>query len=323
MKADGALGRLGVAASEAGPAASDQRFPDGAHFRIEIPSVENLRVLEAVLDAARRREIVVNRVSQGSGAMLLAESELRETAAVAAEAGVEVALFVGPREGYGLGAHARSADGVGPRRPGARRARALVRDRGRRACGGGGDQKLPRRRPGPADAPARHAVRRRAACGLRLEDLGRDGALQSRGAHGARRAGGDDDQHPVRRRRPSWPSCARRRRCRSTSTSSRRTASAASSAGNELADLVAIGAPLYAKFGLRNSRPLYPAGEHLYDEAIAIARAKVARAAVALEWLARLGPELVQSAPGAEGLRVPRPVSVLRGAHPAVGAIPS
>ena len=35
------------------------------------------------------------------------------TAAVAAEAGVEVSLFVGPREGYGLGAHARSADGVG------------------------------------------------------------------------------------------------------------------------------------------------------------------------------------------------------------------
>jgi hypothetical protein len=79
--------------------------------------------------------------------------------------------------------------------------------------------------------------------------------------------------------------------------------------GNELADLVGVGAPLYAKFGLRNSRPLYPAGEHLYDEAVAIARAKVARAAVALEWLARLDPDLVQSAPGAPGLRVPVPVS--------------
>ena len=113
MKADEALGRLGLASSESRPAASDGRFPDGAHFRIEIPSVENLRVLEAVLEEARRHEIVVNRVSQGSGAMLLGESELRETAAVAAEAGVEVSLFVGPREGYGLGAHARSEDGVG------------------------------------------------------------------------------------------------------------------------------------------------------------------------------------------------------------------
>jgi hypothetical protein len=75
--------------------------------------------------------------------------------------------------------------------------------------------------------------------------------------------------------------------------------------GNELAELAAVGAPLYAKFGLRNSRPLYPAGEHLYDEAVAIARAKVSRAAVALEWAARLDATLVQSAPGAAGLAVP------------------
>ena len=99
--------------------------------------------------------------------------------------------------------------------------------------------------------------------------------------------------------------------------------------GNELADLVAIGAPLYAKFGLRNSRLLYPAGEHLYDEAIAIARAKVARAAVALEWLARLGSDLVQSEAGSR--RPPRAASrpFLRGTHaggrgdPVVTAVPT
>ena len=71
MKADGALARLGLSAGVPGPPGSERRFPDGAHFRIEIPSVENLRVLEAVLDAAREHELVVNRVSQGSGAMLL------------------------------------------------------------------------------------------------------------------------------------------------------------------------------------------------------------------------------------------------------------
>ena len=99
MKADEALGRLGLSSSVTGPEPSEQRFPDGAHFRVEIPSVENLRVLQAVLEAARQHEIVVNRVSQGSGAMLLSESELREMSALAAEAGVEVSLFVGPREG--------------------------------------------------------------------------------------------------------------------------------------------------------------------------------------------------------------------------------
>ena len=66
MKADEALGRLGLSSSVTGPEPSEQRFPDGAHFRVEIPSVENLRVLQAVLEAARQHEIVVNRVSQGS-----------------------------------------------------------------------------------------------------------------------------------------------------------------------------------------------------------------------------------------------------------------
>ena len=57
--------------------------------------------------------------------------------------------------------------------------------------------------------------------------------------------------------------------------------------GNELGDLVHAGRPLYAKFGLRNSRMIYPSGLHLVDEARLIAREKVRRAAVALEWLRR------------------------------------
>jgi hypothetical protein len=79
--------------------------------------------------------------------------------------------------------------------------------------------------------------------------------------------------------------------------------------GDELGDLVEAGAPLYAKFGLRNSRALYPAGAHLVGDACAIAREKVHRAAAALEWLARLRPELVQSEPGAPGLGVPQPAA--------------
>ena len=61
-----------------------------------------------MLDAAREHDLIVNRVSQGSGAMLLKEAELREMSALGAEAGLEVSLFVGPREGFGVGAHARS-----------------------------------------------------------------------------------------------------------------------------------------------------------------------------------------------------------------------
>src|SRR6185312_15724581 len=50
-----------------------------------------------------------------------------------------------------------------------------------------------------------------------------------------------------------------------------------------------------------NSRLLYPSGLHLADEAAAIAREKVHRARVALEWMDRSGLGLVQSQPGAPG----------------------
>src|SRR5262245_44923792 len=57
VRADAALERLATGAAAAGGA-----FPDGAHFRIEIPSVEGPRVLEEVVRAADAEGIVVNRV---------------------------------------------------------------------------------------------------------------------------------------------------------------------------------------------------------------------------------------------------------------------
>ena len=104
------LSELGIGASGAGQHEA-KAFPDGAAFRIEIPSVEGPRVLEAVLDAAEAEGITVNRVSQGSGAGLLRASELRAMAQAGHDAGVEVCLFIGPRERYGIGAHPRSSDG--------------------------------------------------------------------------------------------------------------------------------------------------------------------------------------------------------------------
>src|ERR1700728_3973316 len=105
----GVLGELGVGGPDGGDGPGHGAFPDAAAFRIESPSVEGRRVLEAVLQAAEAEGITVNRVSQGSGAMLLRASELRDMAQAGYHAGVEVCLFVGPRERYGTGAHARSA----------------------------------------------------------------------------------------------------------------------------------------------------------------------------------------------------------------------
>jgi hypothetical protein len=59
---------------------SEKRFPDGAQYRVEIPSTEGPRALEAVLDEAARLDVVVHRVSQGSGVFMLSDAELDEYA---------------------------------------------------------------------------------------------------------------------------------------------------------------------------------------------------------------------------------------------------
>src|SRR5919197_4805858 len=91
---------------------STKGFPDGAAYRVEIPSTEGPRALEAVLEEAARLEVTVHRVSQGSGVFLLTDEELDETARLAADARVEVSLFARPNAGWDTSAMARSPAGA-------------------------------------------------------------------------------------------------------------------------------------------------------------------------------------------------------------------
>jgi hypothetical protein len=88
---------------------STKRFPDGAQYRVEIPSVEGPEALKAVLEEAEGRDVRVHRVSQGSGIMLLTDAEIREMAKLGAEARIEVSLFVGPRAAWEPGAQVLEA----------------------------------------------------------------------------------------------------------------------------------------------------------------------------------------------------------------------
>ena len=69
---------------------SPLRFPDGAHYRVEIPSTEGPRPFRAVLDEAARLDVPVVRVSQGSGVFMHTDAELDEFASLGRGAGVEV-----------------------------------------------------------------------------------------------------------------------------------------------------------------------------------------------------------------------------------------
>src|SRR2546430_822028 len=106
------LGSMGLPGEDPQPAqATAKRFPDGAQYRIEIPSTEGPRPLRALLEAAARLRVPVHRVSQGSGIMLLTDDEIREMLRIGRDHGMEVSLFVGPRAAWDIGAQAMSPAG--------------------------------------------------------------------------------------------------------------------------------------------------------------------------------------------------------------------
>ena len=96
---------------------SDKRFPDGAQYRIEIPSVEGPKALKAVIEATERYGVTIQRVSQGSGIWMLTDDEILEMVRLGVENKIEVSLFVGPRAGWGTGAQvvASAAKNLGAR----------------------------------------------------------------------------------------------------------------------------------------------------------------------------------------------------------------
>ena len=305
------LSELGIEAAGTVPEGTGpdapKAFPDGAAFRIEIPSVEGPRVLEAVISAAEAEGITVNRVSQGSGAGLLRASELRDMAQAGHDAGLEVCLFIGPRERYGPGAHPRTADGSAQ-----------------------GDQVRGTRQLGYALDDVLRAVEQ----GIRsflVADLGLLVALRKAQARGDlpedmvwKISAAMAPSNPLTLKLladlggpgltvnvPSDVSVAELSELRAAVSVpidlyvESPDALGGIVRGNEVGDLIMAGAPLYAKFGLRNAAPVYPSGLHLQAVAVANCVEKVHRAAVALEWLSRLSPGLPQSKPGAAGLGIP------------------
>jgi hypothetical protein len=300
------LARLGITA-EPVPAPSAARFPDGAHFRVEIPSVEGPAVLRAMVDAAAEAGVTVNRASQGSGAMLLSAAELAEMARIGADNGLEVSLFVGPREEWDTGRSAYAADGgsLAGQLRGMRQLRYAVEDvlravdQGIRGflIGDTGLLELVRDLQAAGELPASVVWKVSAV-------LAPSNPLSLRQLE---RMGGSTVNVP------SDVTLGQLAELRSASPVPIDLYVEAPDGlggvvrGHEAADLIRVAAPMYVKLGLRNARPLYPSGVHIAGDAAAIAREKVHRAAVAMEWIERSGLDLTQSAAGAKGLGVPEP----------------
>ena len=284
---------------------SEKRFADGAQYRVEIPSTEGPRCLAAVLEESAALDVLVHRVSQGSGVFMLTDAELDAMAALAAAERVEVSLFARPNAGWDTSAMARAPAGavIAPAARGqeqvvqalddARRAAAhgfrsvLIADLGvlsafseLRATGelpGDMQAKISVMLPVANPATARVV----AELGANTINVPTDLSL----AHIAAIREAVDVPLDVYVESPDSLGGFVRL--------------------HEIPELIRVASPVYLKFGLRNAPDVYPSGTHLDAVTVALSRERVRRARLGLELLERSGYEAQTSERGAAGLAVP------------------
>ena len=275
--------------------ASRKRFADGGQYRVEIPSCEGPKAMRAVIDEASARRVPVHRVSQGSGIMLQTDREIEEMLALGREHGCEVCLFVGPRANWDIGSQAASSGGrvLGSSLRGADQLgygledvlhgaalglrSILVADLGQLQILG----KMKQTGDLPADFVLKVSVTLAAAnpaSARLLEDLGATSI-----------------NLPVDL---SLPQIAAIRQAIDVAIDFY-VESPDDFGGSvrhyETAALVRVAAPIYLKYGLRNSPGLYPSGQHLEGTVIALSRERVRRAEIGLALLRRHTPDAVAS----------------------------
>lgn len=287
------------------PATSTKRFPDGAQYRVEIPSTEGPEVLDAVLAEADARQVLVHRISQGSGGMLLTDDELRAMATTAAARSVELSLFARPVAGWDTSPMATASAG-GPVAAQARGTEQLVHvlEDIRRTADAGirsvlitdlGVLKVASAMRAAGDLPTDMQFKISVQMGLAnpasvriAEDLGADTynvpTDLSIGQLAAIRAATDLPLDIYVEAPDDMGGFVRH---------------------FEIAEIVRVAAPVYVKFGLRNAPNIYPSGTHLTPTAVALGRERVRRAQIGLDMLRRYAPDAKASQLPAAGLALP------------------
>lgn len=91
---------------------SKARFPDGAAFRIECPTVNSADAVNCLLDTATAMGITINRITETYGMFRHTFKELKEYCRLCNEYGCELLLSTGPRATYDTGATVLSPQGV-------------------------------------------------------------------------------------------------------------------------------------------------------------------------------------------------------------------
>jgi hypothetical protein len=282
---------------------SAKSFPDGAQYRVEIPSTEGPRCLEAVIEEAERLDVRVHRVSQGSGVFLQTDAELDELARLAADARLEASLFARPNAAWGLSASARVHAAFAAAAHGQAQVAANLDDCVRAAEHGFRSVLI-------ADLGVLSLFDAARSDGLLPQDMQAKVSVMLPAANAAsarvlERLGASTINLPTDLTLPQIAAIRA-----TVDVPLDVYVEAPDNVGgfirhHEIPELIRVAAPVYIKFGLRNAPDVYPAGTHLEATTVALSRERVRRARLGLELLARSGYQATTSELGAAGLALP------------------
>lgn len=284
---------------------STKRFHDGAQYRIELPSVEGPRALEATLEEIDRYGITVHRVSQGSGIMLLTDEEIKEMCEMTEQRKMELSLFVGPRGTWDISAQPLTPAGkvIALRHEGADQLVYAMEDLRRGAS-------LGLRGALVADEGLLLLTKEMKKQGLLPKDFVVKVSVQMMAANPVsiklmQDLGADTYNVPTALTLPKLAAIRQ-----AIDIPIDLYVEVPDGFGGfirhyEIPELIRILAPVYIKFGLKNHSDVYPSGKHLEDTNIALCRERVHRAAIGIQVIERYYPEAVTSKLGAPDLGIP------------------
>ncbi|PMC35780.1 hypothetical protein CJ195_18560 [Bacillus sp. UMB0899] len=285
---------------------STKRFPDGAQYRIELPSTEGPAALRETLKEIDRYGLTIHRISQGSGIMLLTDDEIKEMCEMTAERGMELSLFVGPRGTWDISAAPLTSGGKSQalRHEGAdqlvyamedlkRGARlglrgALVADEGLLLL----TKEMKKNGQLPEDFVVKVSVQMGAANPISVK------IMQDLGA--------DTYNVPTALTLPKLAAIRQ-----ATDLPIDLYVEAPDNFGGflryyEIPEIIRVLAPVYIKFGLRNHPDVYPSGKQWENTNISLVQERVHRASLGIQMIERYYPEAKTSKLGAEGLGIPK-----------------
>ncbi|TVY06539.1 U32 family peptidase [Paenibacillus cremeus] len=286
---------------------SIKRFPDGAQYRVEIPSVEGPEALKAVFEEADRYGITIHRVSQGSGIMLQTDDEISEMVQLCASRGVELSLFVGPRGTWDIGAQPLTPAGkaIALRHEGIDQLVYAMEDLQRA-------NQLGVRGALVADEGLLLLTKEMKKQGLIDPNFVIKVSVQMMAANPVsiklmQDIGADTYNVPTGLTLPKLASIRP-----AVDIPLDLYVEVPDGFGGfirhyEIPEFVRILSPVYIKFGLRNHPDVYPSGKHLEQVNVALCRERVRRAYIGLQLLKQYAPDLKTSDLGAPGLAIPVP----------------